>query len=237
MSELFLQQTFDLSIKNKKTFDNFICYTNHAPKDMLKQYLDQSPGSMILLFGEYGSGKTHLLRAACYHYQSLGGKATYISLKRPTEIEKLLTRKLSDTLVCIDDIHLAAGHTDLEHILFKFYNHAEIEGCTLVWAQQTTDPFLRKDLQSRLHAMLKIDLKSYTPTEILSILLQYLRETQSSIPASICEHLIKHYTRNIPRLLSKLKEIEDHAHSLQKKVTLKMCKELIEDLHQLGESV
>lgn len=237
MNEVFLQQTFDLSIRNRKTFDNFIGQTNTKQKEMLRFYIHSESENMILLQGESGSGKSHLQKATCNDFQSKGGKATYASLKRPTDIEALLHTNLSGILLCIDDIHLACEHPDLEHLLFKLYNQAELAGSFMIWGKQGNHPFERKDLQSRLQAMLKITLNTYSPTETLTILQQHLQETQSSIPVNICEYLIKRYTRNIPKLFSKLKEIEEHAHSLQKKVTLKMCKELTEDLHQLDESI
>lgn len=237
MNDVFLQQTFDLSIKNKKTFENFVGQTNLKQKAMLQFYIHSASQNTICLIGPSGSGKTHLLQAACHAFQAKGGKATYISLKRPREIEALLNQTLSGNLICIDDVHLASGHPDLEHLLFKLYNHAELSGSFLIWGKRPNIDFERKDLQSRLQAMLEIQLQSYPPREILSILEQYLQDTQSSVPLNICEYLIKHYTRNIPSLISKLKEIEAHAHSLQKKVTLKMCKSLIEDLHLLDESI
>lgn len=235
MNEVFLQQTLDLSIHNKKTFDNFICTSNLNQKNMLMFYLQKPSEKMILLTGDPGCGKTHLLHAACHYFQNLGKFAAYISLKNPTEIESLLTRKLNNTLICVDDIHLAKDHSDLEHLLFKLYNHAELEGCLLIWAQQSEGNVSRKDLQSRLQSMLRIGLNVYPPNEILAILLQYLQVNQSSISPAICEYLIKHYTRNVSQIIRKIKEIEQHALSIQKKVSLKMAKELTEEFHLLDE--
>lgn len=232
MNEVFLQQTFDLSIRNKKTFQNFTGNSNLKQKEMVQHYL-KSATTMILLQGESGTGKSHLLHASCHTFQELGGKATYATLKRPTDIEAILHSKLPGTLICIDDVEKALHHQDLEHLLFKLYNHAELTGCLMIWGKQNNTPFDRKDLQSRLQSMLQITLNAYTPREVLTILEQHLRETQSSVPLNICEYLIKHYTRSIPQLLSKIKEIEEHANSIQRKITLKMCKELTEDLHQL----
>lgn len=234
MIEPFLQQTFDLSIKNNRTFDNFICSANLEQKNMLLFFLNHPTEKTILLSGETGTGKSHLLHAACHHFQSQGGKASFVSLKHPTTISALLSAKLTNTLVCIDDVHLAENHIDLENLLFKLYNHAELENCLLIWSTQKSTPFSRKDLQSRLQSMLSIQLKPYPPNDVLAITLQYLALTQSSIPSTVCEFLIKNYSRNIPKLISKLKEIEEHACSIQKKITLKMAKELIyKDLHQL----
>jgi|GEM_PF-6293096 DnaA family protein len=236
MNDVFLQQTFDLSIRNKKIFDNFSGHSNIKQKEMFVHYLSTRTENMILLFGESGSGKSHLLQAACHFYQHHGGKATYASLKRPTDIETILLRNLNGLLICIDDVELAQGHLELEHLLFKLYNQVELAGCLMVWGKQSNIPFSRKDLQSRSQAMLKIQLLTYPPAETLMLLEQYLIETQSSIPLPICEYLIKNYTRNMTKLLIKIKEIEEHAYSLRKKITLKMCKELIEDLHLLDES-
>ena len=234
MSETHLQQTLDLTIPSQRTFNSFICDTNKEAKTMLSFYVKNPSESMIIIKGDAGTGKTHLLHAACHLYQASGRKASFVSVKNPAHLEALLSRPLSGELVCIDNVHLAAQHDDLEHLLFRIYNHAEMAGCKLVWSMQKSHQFSRKDLLSRQQSMLAIELLPYTPDETHAILLQYLSLSQSYIAPEICTLLIKKYTRNLSLLIGKLKEIEQYACSTQKKVTLKMAKELIfSDLHQL----
>ena len=231
---MLLQQTLDLSIKSQKTFENFICPTNMEAKKMLEFYIKNPSDTMILLKGDHGTGKSHLLHAACHLYQLSGRHASYIPMRNPADIESLLSRSLTGELVCIDDIHNALLHDDLEHLLFRLYNHVELAGCKLIWSMRSKIEFARKDLKSRQQSMLAIELFPYSIDEIHLILLNYLRSTQSQIPEDVCKVLIKNYTRSLPKLINKMKEIEEHACSLQKKVTMKMAKELISsDLHQL----
>lgn len=231
---MLLQQTLDLSIKSQRTFENFICKTNMEAKKMLEFYIKNPSDTMIVLKGDTGTGKSHLLHAACHLYQQSGRQASYIPMRNPADIELLLTRPLSGELVCIDDVHNATLHDDLEHLLFRLYNHTELAGCKLIWSMNKKNQFSRKDLMSRQQAMLAIELMPYSPDEVYQILLQHLNAIQSPMPEEVCGLLLKSYTRNLPKLISKVKEIEEHACSLHKKVTLKLAKELISsDLHQL----
>ncbi|MEC7030246.1 MAG: DnaA/Hda family protein [Pseudomonadota bacterium] len=231
-----LQQTLDLTQNSQKTFDNFICPTNIEAKKMLAFYVSNPSDSMIVLKGDTGTGKTHLLQAACHQYQLSGRIASYVPLRNPADIEALLSRSLAGELVCIDGVHTASLHDDLEHTLFRLYNHAEMAGCKLIWSMHKNCEFTRKDLVSRKQAMLSIELLPYNPDEILQILEHRVSRDQLFIPKEVCAFLIKNYTRNINQLISKAKEIEQYAYSVQKKVTLKMAKSLIfSDLHQLDE--
>ncbi len=236
MSDMLLQQTLDLSQTSQRTFENFVCHTNIETKKMLAFYINNPSDSMIVLKGDAGSGKTHLLKAACHEYQLSGRIASYIPMRNPADIESLLSRPLAGELVCVDGVHAAALQDDLEHALFRLYNHAEMEGCKLIWSMHKTCHFSRKDLISRQQAMLAIELLPYSPNEILKIMEHHINHDQLFIPKEVCDFLIKNYTRNINQLISKAKEIEQYACSIQKKVTLKMAKSLIfSDLHQLDE--
>lgn len=236
MNEQLLQQTLDLTIPNQRTFDTYICQTNQEAKNMLAFHINNPSESMILLKGAAATGKTHLLHAACHLYQLSGKKASFIPMKNPIDLEALLERPLTGELICIDNVDKAATHSDLEHLLFRTYNHAEMAGCKLIWSAQSTPNFVRKDLTSRQQSMLSIDLMPYRPDEILNIIEQYVALSQSLIAPEICELLTKRYTRNLSQLIGKIKEIEQYACAVHKKVTLKMAKELIfSDFHQLGE--
>lgn len=236
MSDLLLQQTLDLSPISQKTFRNFVCQTNIEAKRMLAFYVSNPSDSMIVLKGDSGSGKSHLLQAACHEYQLSGRIASYVPMRNPADIEALLTRSLTGELICVDGVHTAALHDDLEHSLFRLYNHAEMAGCKLIWSMHKNCQFSRKDLTSRQQAMLAIELLPYNPEEILQIFEQHIQQDQLFIPKEVCAFLIKYYTRNINQLMSKAKEIEQYACSVQKKATLKMAKSLIfSDLHQLDE--
>lgn len=229
-----LQQTLELSIKSQKTFNNFLGASNADKKDMLMFFLRNPTENLLLLVGDNGVGKSHLLHAACHLYQEQGMSASFISFNYPTDIEALLNQKLSGKLICIDDIDLSSGHSDLENMLFRLYNHAELEGCKMIWGMKKSAIYTRKDLQSRVSSMLSIELMPYSPDETLEILMGHLTLIQSHIPIDVCKLLIQKHSRHISRLISKVREIEQHSCLVQKRVTLKMVKELIdEDLHQL----
>ena len=123
MSDTHLQQTLDLSIPSQRTFESYITTTNQEQKTMLAFYVKNPSESMIVLKGDVGTGKTHLLHAACHLYQSSGRKASYIPMKNPSDLEALLSKPLQGELICIDNVHLSAQHDDLEHLLFILYKH------------------------------------------------------------------------------------------------------------------
>ena len=159
-----------------------------------------------------------------------------LSLKHPHKVERLISGNLHAALICIDDINLAFGNEELELLLFKLYNHVEQVGSKLIWACTNFEPhpFQRKDLNSRYRAMLSLQLSPYTLPEAELILKHYILQSQIAISDEACRLLLREYSRNLSALISKLREIDAYASSHKKKITLKICRDLIGgDLHQL----
>ena len=62
-------------------FEDFICGPNKAVVDAIRHIPDE-PGSHVFLYGDEGSGKTHLLNALCHETRERQGRAFYLALKR-----------------------------------------------------------------------------------------------------------------------------------------------------------
>ncbi|MDC3180579.1 DnaA/Hda family protein [Gammaproteobacteria bacterium] len=233
-----MQQTLDLINTPGKTFDNFICDSNAACAHKLKFFLLSQDVNTCAIRGQSGYGRTHLLAAACAELAKQGQHACFISMKQPHKIESLIQQAHWAQLICIDDIQLATRSSEHEMLLFRLFNFSEQYGAKLLWSINCFDakPFERKDLNSRFSSMLHLDLKPNTISEMQLILKHYALQSQIVISDEACALLLKEYTRNLSALISKLKEIDAYASSHKKKITQKICRDLIgSDLHQLDE--
>ena len=231
-----MQQILDLIHNPEKSFENFICESNADIKHKLSFFLNSQDLNTCIIRGQQGHGKTHLLAACCIETSNKGQQAYLLTLKQPGTIENMLKHDKWADLICIDDVQLAVGNENLELLLFRIYNKAEQTNSKLIWA--TSDlaqkPFSRKDLNSRYCAMLLLELNPYTIAEINLIVKHFILHSQIVISDDACKLLVKEYTRNLSALISKLKEIDAYANSQKKKITLKICRDLIGgDLHQL----
>lgn len=233
-----MQQTLDLLTNPEQSFDNFIGLTNDEVKRKINFFLRSNDMHHCVIKGLKGSGKTHLIAACCHQITAHGEKACLINLKRPQHIENLLKKETLPQLVCIDDTQLATNNKELEVLLFRLYNHIEQSGKKMIWASRdfNLSPFSRKDLNSRYSAMLSLELHPNSPEENYLIIKHFIQQSQIVISNEACQLLIKEYNRDLSALTNKLKEISAYACSHKKKITLKICRNLIGyDLHQLAE--
>ena len=147
------QLTLNVGLRDDATLDNFLPTTPLQP--LLAALLGQAGADgepVIFLHGAAGSGKSHLLQAACHQ---VGAGALYLPLEelgaqRPGEV---LQGVDAMKLVCIDDLHLVAGDAEWERALFHFFNLARERGCRLLLSAKSAPRALAldlPDLRSRL---------------------------------------------------------------------------------------
>jgi DnaA family protein len=86
----------------------------------------------LWLWGASGSGKTHLLQAAC---AAAGEAAAYFPLARPLALPPEALAGFERTrLLCIDDVGAVAGDAAWERALFRLFNDAAELHTRLIFA-------------------------------------------------------------------------------------------------------
>ncbi len=106
------------------------------------------------IWGPAGSGKTHLLQAACAQASDNGQRAMFVPLAAESTIQPRILDNCSDlALACVDDLHSVAGDREWEQALFRLFNDLTGRGGKLL-VSATMGPqqvaFELPDLGSRL---------------------------------------------------------------------------------------
>ncbi len=133
MSFLFEQLPLALQRRDDATFDNFYPGDNALLLTALRHQL--AGGEQFLyLHGAAGSGRSHLLQAACHHADADNQRAVYLPLQelRDYPPEALFEGLEQMALVCLDDIQAVAGDSDWERELFHLYNRLRDSGVSLL---------------------------------------------------------------------------------------------------------
>ena len=147
------QLSLPVQLSDQAVFDSFFESGDGALLTHLKSLARSGSERLIWLWGGSGSGKTHLLQAACAEAGRQGRRAAYLPLKENLEAGMLAGLE-EFSLVCLDDVQRIAGLADWESGLFRLFNDvAENGGSLLVSADRPAAkiPFGLPDLQSRLH--------------------------------------------------------------------------------------
>ncbi len=124
-----------INIRHDATLDDFGA-PSFAPIINAIQELLLGKVGELYLFGNAGSGKSHLVSALQHAHAKTGKTAMFVSLKsilsEDNDAQMLIGLEMFD-LIILDDIHLLAHHRDWQESLFHLINRARQHNRQLVF--------------------------------------------------------------------------------------------------------
>lgn len=118
------QLTLGIRLRDDATFDNYYADDN----EQVVYNLQNQQDPYIFLFGEAGTGKTHLLQAACHAGGKKGLPVVYLPLAEQDLVPAMLDGLENMALIALDDIHQVVGDDVWELALFNLYNRVRERG-------------------------------------------------------------------------------------------------------------
>jgi DnaA family protein len=144
-------------------FTGFVAGANGVALELVQNAARGDDSAWLYLSGAQGSGRTHLLVAACAAASAGGRRAQYLPLSALRGARAQAIRGFGGSeLLAIDDLDAIAGDRDAEHALFDLYNRCRAERATLLFAASAPAAQLGitlPDLVSRLSACTQVTLK------------------------------------------------------------------------------
>lgn len=222
------QLTLRVGLSDYACFDNFYTGRNleavHALHGLVENGRD-----LVLIQGVSGSGKTHLLYAVQKGAMSNGRRATYLSISDKYVVEQLSSFLDFGELLCIDDVHCAAGNEHLEKLLFNLIEQQrQVNGGLLLAANQSTQELSWSipDLASRLQMGTSYQLRSLTDQQKKEALRLRARHRGFDLPEEVIDFVMNHFARDTRALFNLLDQIDEASLSTQRRVTIPLVKEL-----------
>lgn len=214
-----MQYNFTLNLEPDATFNNFFC-ASHYEKALLDKVMHRH--TPILLIGEQGSGKTHLLQAACHHKAN---QWLYLDGKKVDNISPSLLENLQGQLICLDNLEYICQQKAWQDVLFKLV--LDNQNSLLFSASSAFVISERKDLQSRIQAMLTLKLPGLDEKNQAKAILH--KSKRRGFPLEI--HLIQWLQKQLPRdngsLFSFINHLETESSRQKKKPSIHLAKTLL----------
>ncbi len=221
------QIPFSFQAPEYATLDNFIVGANEQLLFSLKNDSEQ----LIYLWGDKGSGKTHLLESIVLYYHSLEKNAIYIPLQLDDNLEpELLDSLESFDLVCLDNIQNIAGHELWEEALFDFFNRIREAGGRLILAAEQNAhnlPVKLADLRSRLSWGITYQIKTLNDDDKISALKFRAHQRGFQMNDDVACYLMKHAPRDMSGLMSLLDKLDYATLVEQKKLSIPFVKKYL----------
>jgi DnaA family protein len=220
-----------LTPRREGRFENFVAGPNQTVVEALK-HLPEEPGSSVYLYGEEGSGKSHLLNALCYRVREDGGRAFYLSLKHLPATATVSLQGLEKLdLVCVDDLHAIAGDLHWEEALFHCFNRIrEARGRLLISSSLRLSELdlALPDLASRLAWGLRLPLLPLADTDKLKVMALHAERLGIDLPDEVRQYLLKRHERSVPALIGAVDALHGAALALKRRITIPLAREVLQ---------
>ena len=209
------QYLLPISLSPNATFGNYSAKTPLA-RNMLEQ-LAQPKGAMIL-HGPTGSGKTHLLHAACRATET---NWLYLNCAQLDQTQPSILEDLQSELICIDNIEKLAKKPAWEDAIFVLLlNHPPL----IISSTLLPVPFMREDVRSRLSQMTSYKLHEMSEEEQFHALEQ--RSINKGFPVSheLIQWMQTHLPRNNHCLFDFIDQLETESLRNKKKPSIHLAR-------------
>jgi DnaA family protein len=209
------------------TFDGFVAGPN---REVLELLAGGSPPRLLWLWGRAGTGKTHLLQAACAAAGSCGGAAAYLDLELPSSPQRLQGFESLD-LVCLDSIEQVSADPAWNAAVFRLLALMQ-DGAGRLYVASTAPPaslpFRLPDLRSRLLAGAVHQLRELAEEERVQVLERRAQRRGLQLPRESADWLVRHLPRDLRSLCAALDRLDEAALAAQRRLTVPFLRSVLE---------
>jgi len=205
------------------TLDNFVAGRNvellAALRHALVHTMNGTAGERCLyLWGETGSGKSHLLQAAVEQARASGQSAIYVRGAVPEAAQ----------MVAVDDAETLDDAAQIA--LFELYNRMRENGGMLLVSGMAAPAHLhlRADLRTRLGWGLVYQVQGLSDAEKAQALERHARARGFILPHEVTQYLLRHGRRDLPALLGVLDALDAHCLRLKRGASVPLLKEVMQ---------
>lgn len=187
---------------------------------------------VLYVWGVTGSGKSHLLQAACQLISQAGHTVAYLPLKVLRDWDPAVLEGMAEhTLVAVDDIDHIAGHPAWEEALFHLYNRLQSQQKILLITGQlppAATTLHLADLRSRLTCALILQIHELKDEDKISTLQEHANKRGLELSKSVGQYILNRCSRNMHDLHSVLDRLDHASLVAQRKLTIPFVKEILE---------
>ena len=224
------QIALDIGLANAPVFGNFFAGPNTAALSHLQLWAGSPLRSPVptYLWGEPGSGKTHLLKAAVGALQQQGARIGWLdaSVTDPPEFNEAWAA------VVLDDCHLYTAVQ--QQVAFNWFVNAvssadgEPRGVLAAGSVPPADMLLRDDLRSRLGWGHVYELHALSETERRGVLRAQAEARGIFLSDEVISFVLSRFSRDLSSLMQLLNQLDGYALQTQRAITVPLLKAMLE---------
>lgn len=204
-----------LDIKDTAVLADF-AMTAFLPITTTTQELILGKVNELYVYGELGSGKSHLLSAIQQDYRTLyaqdGRLAMFLAVRELLSMDTQVLNGLEQfSLLLIDDVHLLAGRRDWQEAFFHLINRMRTRQHQMIFTAEMPVPELGlelPDLMTRLSQAIALPMPDGDELDDrLAMVKMLLKKRSLRLPDEVVSYLAEFGPRHIGNILSVLEHI------------------------------
>lgn len=215
------QLSLDFAEPAYPRFDKLLGTANAELIYILKQQRDQ----FLYIWGERGSGKSHILQAWVGEALQAGYRAVYLDANQANLTDSLIADM---QFIAIDQVEKLRARE--QNILFNIFNNFRNTRQGNLLLSSDLHPAklnLREDLRTRVAYCLPYEVKSLSREEKISALTNMAKARQLSIDPKIYEYLLQHWRQDMNSLLQMFNDLAAYSITVGKPITLTLLRKLL----------
>jgi DnaA family protein len=225
------QFTLDVAVDISPTLDNFLPAGNEAVHQHLRLWLDAKQRSPVpvYLWGESGTGKTHLLRALERGLADRGepfGRMT-AAMQEPPSFNPAWR------VVLMDDVH--RYNSVQQHAAFNWFVNSATVSCSVVATGDVTPAalLLRDDLRSRLGWGDIFALQALSDLAQREVLRESAHARGLQLGDDVLDYMSTRFSRDLGNLMQWLDKLDQYALQTKRAITVPLLKQMLDNFDQL----
>ncbi len=232
MAEPHFQLPLPIHQSDDETLENFYAENNLLLLNSLQKNFLQLHQQFFYLWGNKGSGKSHLLKGVCQHYLAQQRPALYVPLNKAQYFSPAVLENLEQqALVCLDDLQAVIGNAEWEVAIFDLINRVRETGRTLLIMSADQSPanlsVQLPDLASRLTWGEVYQLAPLNDKQKIEVLQKAAYQRGIELPDETANFLFKRLERDMKTLFNALEKLDQASLQAQRKLTIPFVKEIL----------
>lgn len=221
------QLPLKVGLSDLASFDNFYAGANRETVAAIRDMAAGRPG-VLYVYGEPGTGKSHLLYAAVKDAGGRGRAAHYVSRAAVDPADGGWLDLPGDGVVCVDDIGEALGAQEARG-LFSLYERMRARSGSLVLSSRHSPPgvdWTLPDLRSRVQSDLVYRLAALTDRDLEVALRLRARHRGITLTDEVVRFVLSRYERSPVSLFRLLDRIDTESLAHKRRVTVPFLRAL-----------
>lgn len=220
-----------LSLSEKPGFNLIIVGDNVEAVQQARRAARGTSHSSLYLWGQPGSGISHLLQASCILADEHTQRIAYIPLAEHAVLDPRMLENLDNMdFVCIDDMDAITGQQEWELALLHLYNRLRESGTRLMIGAHVspqTIPLQLADLKSRMAWDLVYHIKPLRDADKIEALQRRGQARGFDLPREVAEYIVNRTPRDMPNLIACLDTLGEVSLAEKRKVTIPLVKRVL----------